>query len=84
MEQVETTCYAPNYNDQSLTNSTTNDQIMTPEQVANFFGVTRKTVSNWTRDGKLNLWGIGGRRYYKYSELLNALVELKTRRDERK
>lgn len=76
MEQVEKICNAPKQNDPSLANSTVEDQIMTPEQVANFFSVTRKTVSNWTKEGKLKLWGIGGRRYYKHNELLSALVEL--------
>jgi excisionase family DNA binding protein len=78
MEQVDMTCNAPVKNDQPLANSTTNDQLMTPNQVAEFFKVSRRTVSNWTKEGKLNPWGFGGRRYFKRSEIMNSLVELKS------
>ena len=83
MEQVEMTCNAPKKEDMSLTNSTMTDQLMTPDQVADFFMVTRKTISNWTNEGKLNMWGVGGRRYYKMSEIIDSLVELNPCRHER-
>lgn len=36
------------------------------------------TLHTWTKKGKLKVYGIGGRRYYKLSEILNeSLVELK-------
>lgn len=83
MELVDMTCNAPLKNDQALAKSTANDQLLTPTETATFLKVSRKTISNWTRDGKIRVWGLGGRRYYKKSEILNSLVQLKSDRHER-
>jgi len=39
--------------------------------------ISRQTLNNWTRDGKLPAKKIGGKLYYRYSELLSACQTLK-------
>lgn len=38
-----------------------NDRILTPQQVAELFGVTPQTVRDWTRTGKLRYFRTPGR-----------------------
>ena len=66
----------------SNVNSTENDQILTPSQTALLFNVCRKTIHNWTVEGKIHLYGLGGRRYYKKNELLKCLTPLSFGKDE--
>lgn len=51
-------------------------ELMSRKQVACFFGCDISTVHNWTVQGKLRAYGMGGRVYYKRSEVEAALVPL--------
>tara|TARA_R110001632_G_scaffold213248_1_gene339467 strand:- start:297 stop:1064 length:768 start_codon:yes stop_codon:yes gene_type:complete len=52
--------------------------LVTVEQTMEILGkVSRGTIRNWTDKGFLIKYAIGGRVYYKRSELLNASTELK-------
>lgn len=53
------------------------EELMTREEVAEFMKVNLSTVSGWTSKGKIVCYGMGGRRYYKKSEIMSALEILK-------
>ena len=41
------------------------------------------SVHNWTKAGILKLYGLGGRKYYKLSEIELAIVPLSNRKNRR-
>ena len=53
------------------------EELMTREEVAEFLKVNLSTVSTWTSQGRLTCYGMGGRRYYKKSEIMASLEILK-------
>lgn len=52
-------------------------QYLTRNEVAKMLHVDLSTVHNWTRKGRIKSYGIGGRVYFKRSEVETAIVELK-------
>lgn len=58
----------------------TENEILTREQAYGFLGVDSSTLWEWTNKGKVQAYGIGGRRYYKKAELLEALVPLQVKK----
>ena len=54
------------------------DELLTREQTADLLQINLSTLWSWTNKGKVTAYGItGSRRYYKRSEVMNALKELK-------
>lgn len=55
------------------------EQLMSPDQTRKMFSpaVSKVTLIKWTKTGKLTAHRIGGRVYYKRSEILEALLTLK-------
>lgn len=53
------------------------EEYLTRKEVAQLFKVDLSTVHNWTKSGKIQSYGLGGRLYYKRSEVENSLVKLK-------
>ena len=53
------------------------DEIVTPDELCRIFKIDRSTEWRWQRSGKIQAYGIGGRRYYLLSELLEALQLVK-------
>jgi len=56
------------------------DNLLTRKQACEFLQIDSSTLWEWTKKGKIQAYGTGGRRYYKKSELLNALVPLHVKR----
>lgn len=54
-----------------------NDELLTREETCKFLQIDSSTLWNWTNKGKVQAYGIGNRRYYKRSELLDCLTLLK-------
>lgn len=52
------------------------DVILTREEAAKLLSVGESTLCRWTKKGILLPYGIGGRIYYKRSDIDNALVKL--------
>jgi len=52
-------------------------EFLSRKDVAILLDTNSQTVNNWTKGGRLKIYGIGGRRYYKRNEVEQALVELK-------
>lgn len=54
-----------------------NDELLTREETCQFLKIDSSTLWTWTNKGKVNAYGIGARRYYKRSELMECLTLLK-------
>lgn len=53
------------------------DQLLTREETCKFLKIDSSTLWAWTNKGKVKAYGIGSRRYYKRSELLESLTLVK-------
>jgi hypothetical protein len=53
------------------------EQLLTREETCKFLRIDSSTLWAWTNKGKVLAHGIGARRYYKKSELLECLILLK-------
>lgn len=55
------------------------EKLLSPSEVCKLFqpNISKVTLSAWTDQGLLIKHSIGGRVYYKYSELVNSLKTLK-------
>ena len=51
-------------------------EILSISEASEFLGVNRSTLWKWERDKKIKSSGIVGRRFFKRSELMEALVPL--------
>lgn len=60
----------------SYQNQTANDDLLTREETYKFLSIDSSTLWAWTNKGKVKAYGIGNRRYYKRSELLECLKPL--------
>ena len=55
-----------------------NDDLLTRDQAAELLHINLSTLWAWTTKKKITSYGISGsRRYYKRSEIMNALKQLK-------
>lgn len=53
------------------------EELMTREETCQFLKIDSSTLWAWTNNGKVKSYGIGARRYYKKSELMDCLTLLK-------
>ena len=53
------------------------EELLTREQTCQFLKIDSSTLWAWTNKKKVNAYGMGARRYYKKSELLECLTLLK-------
>jgi hypothetical protein len=51
--------------------------ILTRDEACKFLSIDSSTLWAWTNKGKVITYGIGARRYYKKSELMNSLIRKK-------
>lgn len=62
-----------------LLHENANNELLTSEQAAEFLHINLSTLWHWRRKGRVKCYGISGaRRYYKRSELINALKQLQS------
>ena len=52
------------------------ETLLTRKEVCEFFQINPSTLFHWVNKGKINAYGISGRRYYKKAELMNSLTLL--------
>ena len=50
--------------------------LLTRKEVCEFFQINPSTLFHWVNKGKINAYGISGRRYYKKAELMKSLTLL--------
>lgn len=60
-----------------LTSKKEDEELMTRGETCKFLKIDSSTLWAWTNKGKVTAHGIGNRRYYKRSELLECLTLLK-------
>lgn len=53
------------------------EELMTREEAFKFLKIDSSTLWSWTNAGKVKAYGIGSRRFYKRSELMESLTLLK-------
>ena len=53
------------------------EELLTRDETCLFLKIDSSTLWAWTNNGKVKAYGIGARRYYKRSELLECLTLLK-------
>jgi hypothetical protein len=61
----------------NLNSQQSNDVLLTRGETCKFLSIDSSTLWAWTNKGKVRAYGIGNRRYYKRSELLECLTPLK-------
>ena len=60
-----------------LSLSRTYEELLTRDQTCKLLHINSSTLWAWTKKGRIKAYGIANRRYYKKSELLDCLIELK-------
>lgn len=60
-----------------LDNKRATDELLTRDETCKFLKIDSSTLWAWSKKGKVKTYGIGARRYYKRSELLESLTLLK-------
>lgn len=60
----------------SLANLQANDELLSREEACAFLKIDPSTLWHWTNKGKVLAYGIGNRRYYKRSQLLDCIKPL--------
>lgn len=53
------------------------EELLTRDETCQFLKIDSSTLWAWTNNGKVKAYGIGARRYYKRSELIECLTLLK-------
>jgi hypothetical protein len=53
------------------------EELLTREETCKFLKIDSSTLWSWTNAGKVKAYGIGSRRFYKRSELMESLTLLK-------
>jgi DNA invertase Pin-like site-specific DNA recombinase len=51
-------------------------ELMTRNEVAEYFKIDLSTLWNWTNKGKLIAYGIGARVYYKRSDIEKSMLRI--------
>ena len=54
-----------------------NEELLTRDETCQFLKIDSSTLWAWTNKGKVKAYGIGARRYYKRSEIIECLTLLK-------
>ena len=62
-------------NEKLLTRQRTSN-IIPRIELAELLNVTLGTLYNWTKSGKINSYGIGGKVFYKLDEIESSLIRL--------
>ena len=51
-------------------------EVLNYNEACEFLGVARPTLWRWEKAGKIKSYGIEGKRFYKRTELMEALIPL--------
>ena len=60
-----------------LETKNSNEELLTREQTCKLLKIDSSTLWSWTNKEKVKAYGIGARRYYKRSEIMECLKLLK-------
>lgn len=51
------------------------EDLLSRQQAMQFLDVGSATLDRWSKQGLINRYGIGGRVYFKKSEIINSLIK---------
>lgn len=51
------------------------EDLLSRQQAMQFLDVSSATLDRWSKQGLINRYGIGGRVYFKKSEIINSLIK---------
>lgn len=63
--------------EKKLSSKKSNDELLTRKQAAKFLDIDVSTLYLWVKKNKVKAHGIGNRRYFKRSELIECLTLIK-------
>ena len=52
------------------------EDLLTRQKAMQLLDVGSATLDRWSRQGLINRYGIGGRVYFKKSEIINSLIKI--------
>lgn len=52
------------------------EDLLTRQKTMQLLDVGSATLDRWSRQGLINRYGIGGRVYFKKSEIINSLIKI--------
>jgi len=55
-------------------------ELLSTDEVCQLLQINKSTLYHWVNQGKVKVYGIGGRRYYKQSEIIKSLTPLNKKR----
>lgn len=58
------------------------EELLTVQETADFFKISKPTLYRWLKDGAITMYGISGSRFFKKSELIESLTALKNQHNE--
>lgn len=61
-----------------LSSTTSHEEYLTTDEVSKLFKISISTVHNWRKAGTLLACQIGGKVFFKRSDIDNAVVQLKS------
>ena len=53
------------------------EELLSREQACKFLHIDSSTLWAWSKNGKIKCYGIGARRYFRKSEIMESLTLLK-------
>ncbi len=53
------------------------EELLSREETCKFLHIDSSTLWAWSKNGKIKCYGIGARRYFKKSEIMQSLTLLK-------
>tara|TARA_R110002072_G_scaffold72354_1_gene173007 strand:+ start:28452 stop:28697 length:246 start_codon:yes stop_codon:yes gene_type:complete len=60
--------------EQNQTQTPTQNDLISPEEACELLGISPVTLHRWEKQNKLKVYGIGGKRYLKRSEIEESLT----------
>ena len=51
------------------------EDLLSRKQAMQFLDISSATLDRWSNKGLVNRYGIGGRVYFKKSEIINSLIK---------
>ena len=52
------------------------EELLSREETSSLLKINLSTLWRWTKDGKVNAYGIGNRIFYKKDEIFNSLIKI--------
>lgn len=51
-------------------------KLLSRYETADYLGIDLSTLYTWVKDGRIKMYAIGGKRYFKENELADSLIQI--------